>query len=453
MNIKTNIITISLLALSLIARAQEVSRTEFSTYSLRKDAASRTHSQGDNYIEFAPSLMLNGELLEAAEQSFSMPQSWVDTSIYLHLECVGSGYTLFINGRQVVVCDDSFTPRDYDISQFVRVGDNVITLVTHTSNYSMLEESLVHAKRKPFEGSYIFTQNKLKILDYSLSLTQHTEGQHGQLFIDVIVENRFNFEETIDVGFDIYAPDGKLLDFSSTQVAVAGNSIDTIRFAPHLYGAEKQRWNPSAQKTMWVGGRSVVRYTDQPLYSVMLFTKRNRVNSDYIPFEVGFILPEYSDGTLSSFETQIDLRSTPYRAVGGAEQSEKELRELKQQGFNTIIPDYPQPLWFYYLCDKLGLYVIDQAAISAPTAADQRAVGGTPSNNPELVSQYLDRVQSMYFRTRNFSCVVGYSLGHDSGNGYNMYKAYQWLKGVAGERPVIYSGAKEEWNSDPLKTK
>ena len=45
----------------------------------------------------------------------------------------------------------------------------------------------------------------------------------------------------------------------------------------------------------------------------------------------------------------------------------------------------------------------------------------------------------MYYRSRNFTCVIAYSLGGPSGNGYNMYKAYQWLKSVEKSRPVIYS--------------
>ena len=54
----------------------------------------------------------------------------------------------------------------------------------------------------------------------------------------------------------------------------------------------------------------------------------------------------------------------------------------------------------------------------------------------------------MYYRSRNFTCVVAYSLGGRSGNGYNMYKAYQWLKSVEKSRPVIYADADGEWNSD-----
>ncbi len=450
MNLRTVAIAFTLLSASPISQAQEIYRTEFMTFPLRKDATARSHASNESHIEFAPNIIMDGESVGAAQQSFTMPQSWVDCSSYIHLEGVVSGYTLYLNGRVVATCEDSFTPMDYEISRFMRVGENVVSIIFHDSAAAKLEVGFERPARELFEGSYIYVQNKLKILDYSLTLEEHTEGEHGQLFIDVIVENGFNYEETIDVGFDIYAADGKLLDFSSKQATLAGNSIDTIRFAPHLYGAAKLKWNPTKSVPMRVGGRSVTRFSDQSLYSVMLFTKRNRVNSDYIPFEVGFIIPEYNDGVLSSLGSEIYFKSSNYHTVGDATQSEKELREIKQSGVNTIITDYPQPLWFYSLCDKIGLYVIDQAAISAPESADNRAVGGSLSNNPEVAGEYLKRVKSMYYRTRNFSCVVGYSLGAESGNGYNMYKSYQWLKSVEAVRPVIYRGADGEWNNDPL---
>ena len=125
-----------------------------------------------------------------------------------------------------------------------------------------------------------------------------------------------------------------------------------------------------------------------------------------------------------------------------------ELKTLKSKGSNTVCPDYPQPAWFYELCDELGLYVIDRANINAPDRRDDRRVGGTPSNDPALADAYLERVKAMYYRSRNHTCVVAFALGGESGNGYNMYKAYEWLKSVEKSRPVIYTDADGEWNSD-----
>ena len=70
------------------------------------------------------------------------------------------------------------------------------------------------------------------------------------------------------------------------------------------------------------------------------------------------------------------------------------------------------------------------------------------SNDPSLADEYLERVKAMYYRSRNHSCVIAFALGGESGNGYNMYKAYEWLKSVEKSRPVICADADGEWNSD-----
>ena len=92
--------------------------------------------------------------------------------------------------------------------------------------------------------------------------------------------------------------------------------------------------------------------------------------------------------------------------------------------------------------------MVDCAAIDAPGQRDDRSVGGTPSNDPRLLDEYLGRVKAMYHRSRNHTSIIGFALGRDSGNGYNMYKAYQWLKSVEPAKPVFYVGADGEWNSD-----
>ena len=146
--------------------------------------------------------------------------------------------------------------------------------------------------------------------------------------------------------------------------------------------------------------------------------------------------------------SEIAVREATYNAAGDPATTRKQLEALRASGVNMLFPDYPQPYWFYDLCDELGLYVIDCANINAPEKRDDRKVGGTPSNDPSLADEYLERVKAMYYRSRNHSCVIAFALGGESGNGYNMYKAYEWLKSVEKSRPVICADADGEWNSD-----
>ena len=188
----------------------------------------------------------------------------------------------------------------------------------------------------------------------------------------------------------------------------------------------------------------------QPLYKVTLYTKRNSMLWEYIPLYVGFGESEYRDGRFYRFDKELSLRPQRYNAAADEKTTAAEMKALKARGINTLLPDYPQPYWFYTLADRTGFYVVDCAAIYAPDARDDRSVGGTPSNDPRLTDEYLGRVKAMYHRSRNHTSIIGFALGRDSGNGYNMYKAYQWLKSVEPSKPVFYVGADGEWNSDAI---
>jgi beta-galactosidase len=182
----------------------------------------------------------------------------------------------------------------------------------------------------------------------------------------------------------------------------------------------------------------------------MLYIKRNGMLWEYIPLKIGFGKTEYRDGKFYRFDKPLTIQKKEhFNAMPNRQQTFKEIEQLKLRGYNTVCPDYPQPKWFYDMCDKAGMFVIDCANISSPSNSSNRAVGGTPANDPKLLDEYMQRVKAMYYRSRNHTCIIGFSLsGTASGNGYNMYKAYEWLKSIEERLPVFYDGAEGEWNTD-----
>ena len=185
----------------------------------------------------------------------------------------------------------------------------------------------------------------------------------------------------------------------------------------------------------------------------MLYVKRNGLIYEYIPFKCGFGRTEYIDGKIVRFDEPVNLVRRRYNAAATKSETAAEMTALKREGANLLIVDYPQPEWFYSLCDKMGMYVIDRVNINAPKASTNRKVGGTPSNEPALCNEYIERAKAMYFRSRNHTCIIGFMLGGQAGNGYNMYKAYEYLTSVESRRPVIYEASEGEWNSDAIEIK
>ena len=420
-----------------MASAQAViSRTEFICYDKRADAKSDIRTNNDKYIDLRPTLQFEGEgsVRAVYEQEIDVPASWNDYNAYLHTENVGGDYTIFVNGAQITAPIDRFTPTEIYISPYLVQGKNVVAVVVVEEPYmAAVAEGLTMPQRQQFDNCYIFAQRRLGIYDFNVRLVPDSLERFAELRLDVLVDNSFSSDEVIEVGYDIYAPDGKLMEYSVNDLALEKFTRDTLSFKPYIYHSNPNRWSPANPK----------------LYDLTLYVKRSGILWEYIPLKVGFAQYGYTeDGAITAFGKPLTLKKEVYNAAADRATTEREIKALKQRGINCLMPDYPQPRWFYDICDRVGIYVIDCAAVASPSCADNRALGGTPANAPELVDEYLRRVESMYHRAQNHVSIIAFSLGKRAGNGYNLYKAYELLKSKGDSRAIIYEDADGEWNSD-----
>lgn len=423
-------------SLDMTSAQAVISRTEFICYDKRADAKSDIRTNNDKYIDLRPTLQFEGEgsVRAVYEQEIDVPASWNDYNAYLHTENVGGDYTIFVNGAQITAPIDRFTPTEIYISPYLVQGKNVVAVVVVEEPYmAAVAEGLTMPQRQQFDNCYIFAQRRLGIYDFNVRLVPDSLERFAELRLDVLVDNSFSSDEVIEVGYDIYAPDGKLMEYSVNDLALEKFTRDTLSFKPYIYHSNPNRWSPANPK----------------LYDLTLYVKRSGILWEYIPLKVGFAQYGYTeDGAITAFGKPLTLKKEVYNAAADRATTEREIKALKQRGINCLMPDYPQPRWFYDICDRVGIYVIDCAAVASPSCADNRALGGTPANAPELVDEYLRRVESMYHRAQNHVSIIAFSLGKRAGNGYNLYKAYELLKSKGDSRAIIYEDADGEWNTD-----
>lgn len=413
-----------------------ISRTEFLCYDKRNDAKGDVRINNDKYIDLRPTLQFEGEgsVRAVYEQEIIVPASWNDYHAYLHTENVGGDYTIFINGTQITSAIDRYTPTEMYISPYLDQGKNVVAIVVVDEPYmAAVAEGMSQPQRKQFDNCYIFAQRRLGIYDFSVRLVPDSLARFAELQLDVIADNAFSTVEVIEVGYDFYAPDGKLMEYSVNDLSMEGFTRDTMHFNPYIYHSNPNRWSPANPK----------------LYDLTLYVKRSGILWEYIPLKVGFAEYGYTEGgDITAFGKVLTLKKETYNAAADKATTEREIKALKQRGVNCLTPDYPQPRWFYDICDRVGIYVIDCAAVASPSWADDRTPGGTPANAPELVDEYLRRVETMYHRAQNHVSIIAFSLGKKAGNGYNLYKAYELLKSKGDSRAIIYEDADGEWNTD-----
>ncbi|MFI3328379.1 MAG: glycoside hydrolase family 2 TIM barrel-domain containing protein [Rikenellaceae bacterium] len=423
--------------------AERVFRSEFAPYLTRQEAQIDARRSKSNYIALKPvsgakSEGENGMAVQEHTQVLDLPAAWTEGSIFMHLENIKDAYQLTINGREVADIQDHLSPYEFDITKYIVQGKNTIKILTHPT---LLPELLPGIPlnndplRERFIDCYLYTQERIHIFDYKARIVADKNYDYGWLEIEAIVKNGYNYPEVIDVGYDVYDPRKELVDYSVRKVKINGRSQDTIRWRTRVDRANSHRWTSA----------------NPGLFSVMLYTRSNSIIHSFISRRIGYTDRTFVNGDMYNFGEKETLYTTPYSAIQTTPAKiATELRFIRRRGFNTVMVSYPQPLWFYEICDFIGMYVIEQANINAAEDDTDRKIGGAPHNDPKLLDEYMSRTKSSYHRTRHCPSIIAHSLGSKSGNGYNMYKIYEWLKTSEDKRAIIYSGAEDEWNSDEL---
>lgn len=119
---------------------------------------------------------------------------------------------------------------------------------------------------------------------------------------------------------------------------------------------------------------------------------------------------------------------------------------MKQHNINTVRNShYPTHPYWYQLCDRYGLYMIDEANI------ESHGMGYGPASlakDSTWLPAHMDRTQRMYERSKNHPAIVIWSLGNEAGNGINFERTYDWMKSVEKSRPVQYERAEQNYNTD-----
>lgn len=406
-------------------------RSEFVTYSTRNAADKGNRAAERYYIDLTKHLKMQGyseagHLISIYE--VEIPLLWRDRVTFLHTEGGQAERLVRVNGRVVGESRDNRAPSEFDISRFIRDGVTRIEIINPKQSDERPAEMV--ADHPTVDQLFLYSQPPIRIHDVIVSAKPDKGRKHGELKMQVVVGASVDKDDKVSVGYDIYSPEKELKYYDVREVDIHPNGLDTLHFETNIYGAMERLWSAESPK----------------LYDVTLYVKRGGIISEYVNINVGFGTTTYANGEILRNGKPIDIRAAHYNTSGNAKSTEADLRALKKERINTLYIDYPQPYWFYDLCDRVGLYVVEQANINTDPKGGDRSRRGSLTNNPQWLGDFLERVEASYYRVRIHPSVIAWSTGGYSGSGYNMYKCYEWLKSVEPARPVVYRGG--EWNND-----
>jgi beta-galactosidase len=406
-------------------------RTEFISYDITAEATSGELAGSKYYRDLAFSLSSTADT-PLYEATLDIHPLWLDRAVYIRDTGRTGRYALVVNGERVGYNTDSYGTAEWYVTPYLREGENRFEI-------RMMGLDTVGGDMERFEASspqrltsiYLFSQPRIHIFDYIASGHHDDEFKDNIIDLGVIVVNDYNMPETVRVGYDVWDPVGNLKEYAFREVEIPGRGCDTVWLRNKVTGTHRYQYSAA----------------NPALYRVTLNVRHGGRFTEYIPLRLGFGLTSWDGERVSRGGEPIEIRSEEGDFPVQKGTLEK-LRALKKRGINTIALTRPQQKWFYEMAATEGMYIIDRAAVECDPKGDNRSIGGTVANAPDYLPRFLDRQAAMFYRGRNYPNIIGWSIGSPSGNGYNMYKSYQLLKSLDPTRPVVYTGAEGEFNSD-----
>ncbi len=366
----------------------------------------------------------------AYRRTFTVPENWDGRRVVLCLEGVISFYYVWLNGHLLGYNMDSKTPAEWDITEYLVEGENVLALEVYRWSAGSYLECQDMWRLSGIERSvYLYSTPSAYIADYQV--TASLDKQKYEVAV-------FGFE--ISCGGDV--ADGSyveytLLDADGNRTASQSMPCTSGKVKGASVFKNVHRWSAE----------------DPYLYKLVLELKSPSGEALHtVSCDVGFRTSEIKDGQLCINGVPVLIKGVnrhEHSAAGRTvshELMEQDIRMMKQNNINTVRNShYPNDPYWYTLCDRYGLYVIDEADI------ESHGMGYGPASlakDSTWLPAHMDRTRRMYERSKNHPSVIIWSLGNEAGNGVNFERTYDWLKSVDQSRPVQYERAEQNYNTD-----
>lgn len=376
-------------------------------------------------------------------RTFNLPENWDGKQVFINLDGVKTAFFLWINGRKVGYSEDYKLAAEFDITRFLQKGENQIALQVFTWASSSYLECQDMIRFSGIErGIYLYATPKSRIADFKVKGNLDKTYRNGLFDLNVDVQN-YDRNEGLHAKTNTHKVEIELQDAAGKKIFSEEKSVDIMN--THHGKLQFQKQIPNVQT-----------WSAEIPYRYKLFITLKDANNNVlqvVPQYIGFRSIEIKgsdvlvNGKRVFFKgvNRHEAHPTKGHVLSKADM-EKDLEMMKKLNVNAVRNSHypPDPYWME-LCDKYGLYVIDEANIeSHGRGYDLRY---TFANDPEWEKPHMDRILRMYERDKNYASVITWSLGNEAGNGVNMYKAYDWLK-ANDDRPVQYERAELDYNTD-----
>ncbi len=365
-------------------------------------------------------------------RTFQAPAAWEGRRVFVTFDGVESAFYLWINGQRVGYSQDSRTPAEFDITTYLKPGDNTMAVEVYRFNDgSYLEDQDFWRMSGIYRDVYLWSANDLHVRDFTVRTLLDTLYENATLEVDAEISLLANAGDAGTLELRLLNADGAPVFETATQPFERGSG-ETAQVSFRVPVKNPAKWNAETPA----------------LYQMLLVLKNDSGNTvEVIPARVGFRQVEIKNGQLLVNGKVITIKGVNRHehdpSLGHYVNRASMVRDIelmKRNNINAVrTAHYPNaPLW-YELADEYGLYLIDEANI------ESHGFGNTPDNqlthDPAWREAHLQRVQRMVERDKNHPSIILWSLGNESGSGPNLDAATDWIHQHDPTRPVHYEGS------------
>jgi len=370
-------------------------------------------------------------------RKFTIPGTWKNQRIILHFGGVSSAMYVWVNGKQVGYSQDSRLPAEFDITDVVQPGENSVAVqVFRWCDGSYLEDQDHWRMSGIHREVMLLAQPKIAIEDFFVRTRFDANFQDALLQIRPKITRPTNEDiKGWTLEAKLYSPEKQPVFDEPLTTDISKIIYESYPQRDNVYFGIMERKIISPEK--WSAEKPV-------LYTLVLTLKDIDGNVvEARSAKVGFREINIQNGQLLINGKSIKLYGVnrhDHDCVRGKSVTRDDMLQdvllMKKFNFNAVrTSHYPNDPYFYDLCDKYGLYVIDEANI------ETHGLMGYLTNQPEWHMAFSDRVVRMVVRDKNHPSIISWSLGNESGCGPNHAAAAGWAKDYDPTRFIHYEGA------------
>ena len=368
-------------------------------------------------------------------RTFTLPADWRDRRIVICCEGVISFYYIWVNGHQLGYNQGSKTPAEWDITDYVKEGENTVALEVYRWSAGAYLECQDMWRLSGIERDvYLYSTPRRFISDYKVTSSLDKQTYKEGLFaLEATVEGAATGASTLE--YTLEDPSGKTI--LKKEIPVKSRGLSNFVTFDEQTLPDVKRWSAEHPN----------------LYSLTLALKNDAGQVTHLTGgNVGFRTSEIKDGRFCINGVPVLVKGAnrhEHSQLGrtvSRELMEQDIRLMKQHNLNTVRNShYPTHPYWYQLCDRYGLYVIDEANI------ESHGMGYGPASlakDTTWLPAHMDRTRRMYERSKNHPAIVIWSLGNEAGNGVNFERTYDYMKSIERTRPIQYERAEQNYNTD-----